>query len=539
MKIKFVGAVGKVTGSCTWCIHPRTGTQFLVDCGLVQGGMHQEAENNMPFPFEPNRLKFVLLTHAHMDHCGRIPQLYAQGFKGKVICTTATAELTILQLRDAYGHKTADADGQLVTPIPPSRKWFRRIDERKGFKFKKALWIADKLFVEFRRSSHMLGGCSITVMWPSRKNSRKSICFSGDIGPIGPDSIQLSMMAKNQFPPRNCPYLVVESTKGGGGIRKDEHQEFPARLRELERIVSEHRTVVIPCFSMQRTQEVLLDLWSMQHDDPEADIEVEKIPGVKVILDSPLARSACKVYRKELAMRRPGRGGMYLEPMRRILRNMGRVTEALGGSDWISYEKILDEPGGANARGFDPADGERRVVVTSSGMCHTGRVLSYLRLLRDKEAAFVITGYQSTFNGRRLQRVAAQQSKGKWNRKHGRVSLRINGPECGPEEIRICASVFDLAPYYSGHADIEGLMEYIRRIGEDDYDMDSWGFFNPWTPPTATVFLNHGDDAAREKMREKILAGNSGSRWNQRGISKVEIPRADGPFFDLERGEWE
>ena len=537
MKIKFVGAVGKVTGSCTWCIHPRTGTQFLVDCGLVQGGMNQEAENHMPFPFDSRQLKFVLLTHAHMDHCGRIPQLYAQGFRGKVICTTATAELTILQLRDAYGHKTAGADGQLVTPILPSRKWFRRIDERRGFKFRRAMWIEDKLFAAFRRSSHMLGGCSITVMWSSPGNFRKSICFSGDIGPAGVHDIQAPMMESNQLPHPQCPYLVVESTKGGDKAKKGKHKHFVSRLCELERIVSGHRTIVIPCFSMQRTQEVLFDLWSMLHDDPDDD----KFSGLEVVLDSPLAKDACKVYRKELALEKPGRGEMYLNKLRGLhLRAAGGdIDKALGGSGWISHAKILDEPGGPNASGFDPADGEHRVVVTSSGMCHTGRVLSYLPLLEEPDAAFVITGYQSTFNGRQLRGAAAKQAKGKW---HGKISLRLKGPESDPEKIRVRASVFDLGPYYSGHADIDGLMEYV--LGFDEGDPDFWKPLDPQIPSGATVFLNHGDDGPREKLREKILADHPGNRWDQREIyrreiSKVEIPHADDPFFDLERGEWE
>ena len=537
MKIKFVGAVGKVTGSCTWCIHPRTGTQFLVDCGLVQGGMHQEAENNMPFPFDSRQLKFVLLTHAHMDHCGRIPQLYAQGFRGKVICTTATAELAMLQLHDAYNNQSQKRGPKSVVPRRPHPRWFRRIDERCDFKFRKALQIDDGLFVAFRRSSHMLGCCSITVFWTEPWDHRKSVCFSGDIGPAGAHDIQAPMMESNQLPHPQCPYLVVESTKGGDEAKKGEHKHFVSRLYELERIVSDHRTIVIPCFSMQRTQEVLFDLWSMLHDDPDDD----KFSGLEVVLDSPLAKDACKVYRKELTLQKPGRGEMYLNKLRRFqLRAMREdVAKALGGSGWISRAKILDEQGGPNASGFDPADGEHRVVVTSSGMCHTGRVLSYLPLLEEPDAAFVITGYQSTFNGRQLRGAAAKQAKGKW---HGKISLRMKGPENGPEKIRVRASVFDLGPYYSGHADIDGLMEYV--LGFDEMDPDFWKPLGPRIPSSATVFLNHGDDAAREKMREKILADHPGNRWDQREIyrreiSKVEIPHADGPFFDLERGEWE
>ena len=538
MKIKFVGAVGKVTGSCTWCIHPRTGTQFLVDCGLVQGGMHQEAENNMPFPFEPNRLKFVLLTHAHMDHCGRIPQLYAQGFKGKVICTTATAELAVLQLRDAYYHQSSKRGAKSVVPRLTRPEWFCRIDERCDFKFRKALQIDDGLFVAFRRSSHMLGCCSITVFWTEPWDHRKSVCFSGDIGPAGAHDIQAPMMESNQLPHPQCPYLVVESTKGGDKAKKGKHKHFVSRLCELERIVSDHRTIVIPCFSMQRTQEVLFDLWSMLHDDPEDD----KLSGLKVVLDSPLAKDACKVYRKELALEKPGRGEMYLNKLRGLhLRAAGGdIDKALGGSSWISHAKILDEQGGPNASGFDPADGEHRVVVTSSGMCHTGRVLSYLPLLEEPDAAFVITGYQNTHNGKRLSELAKKQAgetEEKWDKEGGEsVRLFVNDQE---EKFLVRAGVFNLGPFYSGHADIGGLVEYIFDLELAHSHSDADDIYGAKELPKVTLFLNHGDNLSRYKLRKKIKKVSAGDERGIRKIAKVEIPHMTSPFFDLERGEWE
>ena len=558
MKIKFVGAVGKVTGSCTWCIHPRTGTQFLVDCGLVQGGMHQEAENNMPFPFEPNRLKFVLLTHAHMDHCGRIPQLYEQGFKGKVICTTATAELTLLQLQNAHdiaanrarheakkqprreaGKSKRPRGPGVEFPPYPRPDWFYPIDgQRDNFEFGKALPVDDDLFVAFRRSSHMLGCCSITVFWTGPWDHRKSVCFSGDIGPEGAHGIQAPMIESNQLPHPQCPYLVVESTKGGDEAKKGEHKHFVSRLCELERIVSEHRTIVIPCFSMQRTQEVLFDLWSMLHDDPDDD----KFSGLEVVLDSPLAKDACKVYRKELAMQKPGRGEMYLNKLRELhLRAAGGdIDKALGGSSWISHAKILDEQGGPNASGFDPADGEHRVVVTSSGMCHTGRVLSYLPLLEEPDAAFVITGYQNTHNGKRLSELAKKQAgetEEKWDKEGGEsVRLFVNDQE---EEFPVCAGVFNLGPFYSGHADIGGLVEYIFDLELAHSHSDADDIYGAKELPKVTLFLNHGDNLSRNKLRKRILSECSDGNPRRRKIAKVEIPHMTNPFFDLERGEWE
>ena len=543
MKIKFVGAVGQVTGSCIWCVNERTATQFLVDCGMVQGE-RAEAENIKPFPFKPEELDFVLLTHAHTDHCGRIPQLYAQGFRGKVICTSATAQLAHLQLRDAYGQ--AQRRGQKsAVPIPPSAKWFRPVEEwcrgRGGFQFKKPLWIADGLRVTFRRSSHMLGCCSITVSWPLPRGRRNSICFSGDVGPVGGDNLPFSLMAQNQAPQENCPYLVVESTYGGKKPRKNKYKDFFARVRELEEVVSKHRTVVIPCFSMQRAQEVLFDVWNMLHQDSESG----KFPGLEVVLDSPMAKAACKIFRKELTSRE----SVYLFDfwkMARKLRKLGDFNEALGGGtpSWISHAKIRSDQSGAGSKSanaeFHPSDGKKRIIVTSSGMCHAGPVLSYLPLLRDKNTAFIVTGFQNTLNGKELQRIARKQGKGKWNRKTDKARLRLGEGESGPENIRVRAGVFDLAPYYSGHADIDGLLEYVLKITELDIleDQHYGADFNLDTPP-AVVFLNHGDDPSRENLRKKIKAGHIDYHlFNRRVIAEVEIPKPDSPFFDLDRGEW-
>lgn len=549
MKIKFVGAVGKVTGSCVWCVHEhkQSTMEFLVDCGMVQGD-GQDAENCKPFPFDPERLKFVLLTHAHMDHCGRIPQLFHQGFRGKVICTSATAQLARLQLRDAHrqaqrrgkaaGDGGAASDPRAIIPIPPDKKWFRHIEERRGhFEFGKPVWIEHGLYVSFRPSSHMLGCCSITVMWPSKNGRRLSVCFSGDIGPAGGEGFPATMLGENQPPSPSCPYLVVESTYGGKPPREPKHQSFNDRLLALARAVSARRTVVIPCFSMQRAQEVLFDIWNMRALVTPA----EKFSGLEVVLDSPLAKAANKIFRQEMKKR-----SSYLNLLWRIApksEKAGRIIEALGGSQpcWIRHAKIRSGKSADGDNVFNPADGKKRVVVTSSGMCHAGPVLSYLPLLRDKNAAFVITGFQNTRNGRELQKIAKRQKSGKWSRERKVVRLSVSDNEGELEEFRVNARVFDLAPYYSGHADINTLVNYILEFTEMSFSSREYqdaeiGLF--LKPPAATVFLNHGNNQSREKMREKILtaASDEGLSFIRRKISKVVIPSATDPFFNLDRG---
>ena len=562
MKIKFVGAVGKVTGSCTWCIHPRTGTQFLVDCGLVQGGMNQEAENNMPFPFEPNRLKFVLLTHAHMDHCGRIPQLYAQGFRGKVICTAATARLTLLQLQNAHdiaekrakheaekqrkaskGKKNRPRGPHVKLPPYPRSDWFYPIDQRRrGFEFKKPQPIDEDIRVSFQRSSHMLGGCSISVMWA--QNYRKSVCFSGDVGSNSNGNCYQSLMKKNQVPHWNTSYFVAESTYGGREPREEKFKDFAGRMSALGDVIdSGCGTIVIPCFSLQRTQEVLVDAWHVLCARGN-----EQSREWEIFLDSPLAIRACEVFREELQRGKPGKDGENMYLNEELARHMGKkdaqeaIDVVLGGkSDWVSFKELADDedgetpPSAAPEHADAPPNGKKRIIITSSGMCHAGPVLSHLPLLENKGAAFVITGFQSTFNGKQLLDVADKQEKGEWDRDAGEdVRLFTDVHEENQPKIRVRARVFNLAPYYSGHADVNGLLDYILEFGKSFSP-------NPDKPiPPATVFLNHGDNPSRENLRRKILARAYASAPNTcRKIQAVEIPRGNSPFFDLERGEWE
>ena len=570
MKIKFLGAVGKVTGSCTWCIHPRTGTQFLVDCGAVQG-MHQEAENNMPFPFEPNRLKFVLLTHAHMDHCGRIPQLYAQGFRGKIICTSATAQLALLQLQDSHsnaenrlqhsvggGKKKGRQHGpRKATPPYPCPDWFYPIDRNKGFAFQTPRPIDEDLFVSFQRSSHILGGCSISIMWS--RNFRKSICFSGDIGPNSNGNCYQSLMKKNQVPHWNSSYIVVEATYGGKDPRTDNHKNFKERMHALEKVVNSGcDTVVFPCFAMQRTQEVLVDVWNMLRMRGN-----EQSREWGIVLDSSLAIKACHLFRKELGRKKLGKDDEHMYLNEELEQHMGKenactaVNDVLKGSlEWISFKKDQQNenngedstlrPNGENRGPSQEAPGsecapeavgqEKKIIITSSGMCHAGPVLGHLNLLEHTGTVFVITGFQGTFNGKQLQSVAQKQEDGDWDRENGEdVFLHTDEHEENGRQIRIRGRVFNLAPYYSGHADINGLLDYILEFGEKFKASPP-----KIPPPPATVFLNHGDNPSRDILRRKILAmAYAPDAGNIRKISNVEIPRMDSPFFDLDRGEWE
>lgn len=262
MKVRFVGAVGTVTGSCSWLKYDRSNLQFLVDCGMYQGEGDAERRNTAKFPFEASELDFVLLTHAHMDHCGLIPRLYKEGFSGKVYCTTATAELSKLMLEDASRQDNCPYTRHDVKSIR-----FECVDEWRNFGWSRWMPIADGLFVQFLRTTHILGAASIGISWKAENDDFKdnpSIIFSGDLGNNTDNNCYRPLLADCQRPYETANYIVLESTYGSRSREKDfcSFDEAVSKLREVlaEAIWDRGGNVVIAAFSMHRTQELVITL---------------------------------------------------------------------------------------------------------------------------------------------------------------------------------------------------------------------------------------------------------------------------------------
>lgn len=260
MKFRFIGATGgHVTGSCTIFYYPRKDSQFLVDCGLVQGEGDDFEKNSSAFPFDPSEIKFVLLTHAHQDHCGLIPKLYKDGFKGRVICTKATAQLARLSLLDSTHHKGCPFSEFDVDCIQ-----FDHIDDRPEFGLSKLLPIADDLFASFTRSAHILGATSITIGWLNQGNEKEYLVMSGDLGNNTKLNPYQPLLAGRQGIFGYPKAIIVESTYGGKD-RDSECADYDGRIECLRKIIQEEvfdkkSLLLIPAFSLQRTQELLFDL---------------------------------------------------------------------------------------------------------------------------------------------------------------------------------------------------------------------------------------------------------------------------------------
>ena len=263
MKFKLLGAVdGSVTGSCTYFQYDRTNTKFLVDCGMVQGEPHAPATNGAQFPFNPSELKFVLLTHAHLDHCGLIPRLYKEGFTGQVICTEATAKLARISLFDAAKYCGSLYSAEHVKAIN-----FFHVDKRSDFGFYRYIPIDDELFACFTRSAHILGAVSISLSWHINDAEKKVITMTGDIGNNTKDNPYQSLLAHKQIPPINSDYIVCESTYGERN--RDKHfKSHENRIEAIEDIIKNEsirdgKLVVFPAFSIHRTQEIMLDIFQV------------------------------------------------------------------------------------------------------------------------------------------------------------------------------------------------------------------------------------------------------------------------------------
>ncbi|MDP3655212.1 MAG: MBL fold metallo-hydrolase [Rhodoferax sp.] len=260
MKFRFIGATGgHVTGSCTLFYYPRKDSQFLVDCGLVQGEGNDIEQNSSQFPFDPSEIDFVLLTHAHQDHCGLIPKLYKDGFTGRVICTRATARLAQLSLLDSTHHKDCPFSEDDVHRIR-----YDHIDDRPDFSLSKLLPIADDLFASFTRSAHILGAMSITIGWLNPSDEKEYLVMSGDLGNNTKQNPYQPLLAGRQGIFGYPKAIIVESTYGGKD-RDSECADYDGRIECLRKIIQEEvfdkkSLLLIPAFSLQRTQELLFDL---------------------------------------------------------------------------------------------------------------------------------------------------------------------------------------------------------------------------------------------------------------------------------------
>ena len=439
MKVKFVGATNGITGSCTWLKHLESNNQWLVDCGLNQG-QGATFKNQIPFPFNPACITDVLLTHAHIDHCGLIPKLYKEGFTGRVYCTEATAEISKIQLKSAVKHM----DGNLYDVEHVDAIQWHTFDTDERFAWGNPVGIAKDVSLTPTRGSHMLGACGMQLAWKTSATKWTCMFFTGDVGNNTGDHTQFPMLKGNHAAFPSADYIMVESTYGAR-VREDQYRSMDARHQKLWAIINKTLNerdgkVIIPAFAAQRAQDITLDIVLGLCSG-----NLKKRAGrpVKVLLHSPSIAKLNKIYADQLEKKFWGGKGekdQYLnEELRRILKPneiekfIGLLSSELNKSrqltsfgDFGEGKIVVSSDPGINTNEYD-------VIIASSGMAEGGYIVNHLDAYEnDSRNSVLITGYQSP------------------NTRGGKINKE-------PESIE--AEVFSMSPYYSGHADQKTLLD--------------------------------------------------------------------------------
>jgi len=529
MKIRFIGAVGTVTGSCTLLEH--NGEYFLVDCGAGQDSV---ADAHTSLDFKPHALRSIFLTHAHLDHCGLIPALIAQGFRGRIYCTAATRDLTLNSLRDS--EKLGNCSPEFI----PDTAQFECPDDHKEFTWGKYLGAADGLTVAFARSSHILGAASVSFQFidPSASTGRRTVCFSGDVGCNEEGHCSQALLAKRQLPDSYASYLILESTYGSRN-RPTDAGDYTARMNALRHMIdrafelSDSPLILMPCFTLHRTQELMADLNTLVathlDDETKADWSIrlgrsgDTTPLLDVAIESGLAWQHTAIYRRELTRT------LNTKKCKPVYLN-GEFASRAGIHEEecaAHIESLFAEPRGwapnqiGELRFTKSAEalnhGSIRLIIAGSGMCHGGRIFERLKKeLPNPEALVVLLGFQSPDS------PGAQLKK------------RVDNPEALidlrawklPEEVN--ATIIDLGRFYSGHADQAGLVKFALHKDDPKYAYE----------PLRRIFLNHGEQSSREDMRTALLEYAQDHAAHSRTLETVELPKRGAGWFDLLSNSW-
>ena len=441
MKVTFCGAAHQVTGSCF--LFETEQTRFLVDCGLFQGNRITRAQNYAPFPFDPRRLDFVLLTHAHLDHSGLLPRLSAAGFAGPIYTTPATKELIGVLLPDSAYLQQVEAEraarhGRDFTAVYGMAEVMRVLTQVKPVPYEAPFEPSPRIRVRLRDAGHILGSAIIEISVSEGSRLRK-IVVSGDLGQPG------RPILRDPTPIADAEILLLESTYGDRD-HKPLAQTLDELVMTLERGLASNRGVVlVPAFAVGRTQEFLYYLNQLTRTG--------RLPDLSVFVDSPMATKVTQITARHLEL--------FDEEARRLAKGGGLPAKA---SARLTFTESVQESMALNRLQSGA------IIVAASGMCDGGRIRHHLRhRLPNPHATVVIIGFQATGTlGRRLVDRAS--------------TVRIMG-----EEVPVRAEIVTLGGF-SAHADQSALMEWSRHFGK---------------APSMT-FLVHGEEKSSAALGERL-----------------------------------
>ena len=465
MKVKFCGAARTVTGS-SHLITTDDGFNVLLDCGLYQGNDPDFDDFNHEWVFDPAEIDVLVLSHSHIDHAGRIPKLVKDGFRGDIVCTSATRDLCAIMLLDSGFIQ--EKDNELINKrrarkdLPPVPPLYSVIDAQKamdqfvGISYGRWFRIGNKVQVQFNDAGHILGSSNVTLRIENKPGEYDFVGFTGDIG--RPDRPIL----RDPQPMPACDYLICESTYGG-----KEHQGMPSDEADLLRVI-QHTCVekkgklIIPAFSVGRTQELVYMMDRLE--------TAGKLPKVPVYVDSPLAVDATDIF----IMHPECYDADILEYMQTDPNPFG--FKGLRFTKKVELSKAINERKG-------PA-----IIISASGMMQAGRVKHHLNNnIEDERNSILVVGFcaQNTL-GRRIR--------------DGARNVRIFG-----EEKQVKAEVF-VMDSFSAHGDQQEMLDFLECQDKDKLKK---------------VFLVHGEIDRQSVFKDAIL---------DNGFQQVEIPILDQEY---------
>ncbi len=449
MKVKFCGASIGVTGSCH--LISTENHKVLLDCGQFQGGKEMDKMNEEEFPFHPSEIECVILSHAHIDHCGRIPLLVKRGFKGPIYCTDATADLLDVMLKDsAYIHEK-DAEWQtrknLRTGKPPVDPLYTIQDSEAALRLVKPI-LYDQLVelnpdmkIVFNDAGHILGS-AITELWITEGDKTSKLVFSGDLGvenrPILRDPVKI----------KKADFLIMETTYGNRL-----HPENSTSIDELIHItlktIKRGGSVIIPSFAVGRTQELIYQFNMFYEHHPEY---ADTLGKVYVYIDSPMATTATEVFKKNAQV-------------------FDEETKAyiMSGDHPLDFPNLKFTRNTADSQMLNE-EKSPKIIISASGMCEAGRIRHHLKHnLWDSRNSIVFVGYQAEGT---LGRMLVEGAK----------EVKLFG-----EPIMVGAEIYNLEGF-SGHADQKGLLDWLGGFQKEPKH----------------IFLVHGETQSKIDFAAKV-----------------------------------
>ncbi|OGS49500.1 MAG: hypothetical protein A3J79_13995 [Elusimicrobia bacterium RIFOXYB2_FULL_62_6] len=447
MKITFYGAAGEVTGSRH--LLSLGDKRVLLDCGMFQGHRAQAQEKNRKFPFRPDSLHAVAVSHAHIDHIGCLPLLAKRGLNAPIYCTSITRELASIMLMDSARLQEADAkffnkihaaDGMTIEPLYSEEDSKLALSLLKPLDYGADAQIVPGTGLRFLNSGHVLGSAMLQLDIQAN-GGRRRLLYTGDLGR------RSTIMMAAPAAPSDVDYLVIETTYGDRV--HDPVSDAEEKLRGvIKRAIEEGGKIIIPSFALERTQEIILILDKMRRTAPELDIPI--------YVDSPMAVSVTEIFNKY-------KDGFHFDAK---FREYVKMDGDPFGFDYIQYVRSKEE-----SQRLNDLDGPM-IIISASGMCEGGRVLHHLRNNIGKDSTTILmVGYQGAGTlGRRLQ--------------EGAPKVKIFGLEHA-----VFARV-ETMHTFSSHADKDDLLAFIKALNR----------------PPRKIFLVHGDPKDRAAFAGHLKA---------------------------------